>query len=85
MGSVSNETVAKRIITAACKGQWLLIDNLQLALQIVPNLIKFTETMFAEEKVAKEKMKEVVESMMQDYKRDKATQGKRDLFESLNS
>ena len=46
LGSVSYEAIAKKIIRAACRGTWLLLDNLQLSLDIIPNLIKFLETMY---------------------------------------
>ena len=42
---MSFENIAKKIIRAACRGTWLLLDNLQLSLEIIPNLVKFLETM----------------------------------------
>ena len=49
LGSVEGEKIAKLIIKAACKGSWLLLDNLQLSLDIIPNLVKFLETMYLSE------------------------------------
>ena len=56
LGSISLEKIAKLIIRAACKGSWLLLDNLQLSLQIIPNLVRFFETMFESELEAKTNM-----------------------------
>lgn len=46
LGSTEHEKLAKLIIRAACKGSWLLFDNLQLSLDMIPNLVKFLETMY---------------------------------------
>lgn len=56
LGSVSFENIAKNIIRAACRGSWLLLDNLQLSLDIIPNLVKFLETMYDSEIYAKERI-----------------------------
>ena len=53
LGSVELEKISKLIIRAACKGTWLLLDNLQLSLEIIPNLDKFLETMNESEIEAK--------------------------------
>ena len=45
LGQIPNEKIAKIIIKSACEGNWLLLDNLQLSLEIIANLQKFIETM----------------------------------------
>ena len=45
LGSLEFDKITKLVIRAACRGSWLLLDNLQLSLDIVPNLVKFIETM----------------------------------------
>ena len=45
------------MIRAACKGSWLLLDNLQLSLDIIPNLVKFMETMYDCEALIRPKLK----------------------------
>jgi len=45
LGSLCNERIAKMIIRAAATGQWVLLDNLHLATDIIPNLHKFLDTM----------------------------------------
>ena len=66
LGSVSLEKIAKVIINAACKGHWLLLDNLQLQLNIVPNLMSFLETIFDYEKDFKARLCEEVTITMED-------------------
>ena len=46
LGQMPNEKIARIIIKCACEGSWLLLDNLQLALEITANLQKFLETMY---------------------------------------
>lgn len=41
----------------ACWGCWLLLDNLQLSLEIIPNLVKFLETMYESQYTLKEKIR----------------------------
>jgi hypothetical protein len=41
LGSCSNTEIAKLILKCACKGEWLLLDNLHLQTDIIPNLEKF--------------------------------------------
>ena len=38
LGQIPNEKITKIIIHAACQGNWLLLDNLQLSLEIIANL-----------------------------------------------
>ena len=45
LGSIKPERIAKLIIRSACKGDWLLLDNLQLAIEDLQNLLRFVETM----------------------------------------
>ena len=46
LGSIENERISKLIIRSACSGNWLLLDNLQLSIEIIPNMQKFIETMY---------------------------------------
>ena len=75
MGSVSREQIAKEIIKAACGdvkssvGHWLLLDNLQLSLDIIPNLVRFMETMFDYEKDVKRELWDKVTREFNDSKR----------------
>ena len=46
------------IIKSACAGNWLLLDNLQLSIEIIPNLQKFIETMYEAHAESKEKLTE---------------------------
>lgn len=71
LGSVSLEVISRRVIDAACNGHWLLLDNLQLALQIIPNMIKFMETMFDEEVQLKIQLEEIVNDLMHEYRKTK--------------
>ena len=58
LGSIENERISKLIIKSACSGNWLLLDNLQLSIEIIPNLQKFIETMYEAHTEAKEKLTE---------------------------
>ena len=46
LGQVASAKVVKKIIRSACIGNWLLLDNLQLSLDITANMHKFLETMY---------------------------------------
>ena len=53
MGQIALEKISKKIIMAACEGNWLLLDNLQLSLEITANLHKYLENMYLHSKEIK--------------------------------
>ena len=50
LGQIALSRISKKVITAASHGDWLLLDNLQLSLEITANLHKFLENMYAHSK-----------------------------------
>ena len=56
---------------AACTGAWLLLDNLQLSLDIIPNLVKFLESMRVGELELKEEFLATAKAKVIEEKRSK--------------
>ena len=56
---------------AACTGAWLLLDNLQLSLDMIPNLVKFLESMRVSELELKEEYMATAEGKVLEEKRGK--------------
>ena len=65
LGSIQAERISKLIIRSACKGDWLLLDNLQLAINDLPNLLKFVEDMYEGDVQAKAQLKKSAEAQIQ--------------------
>ena len=65
LGSIQAERISKLIIRSACKGDWLLLDNLQLAINDLPNLLKFVEDMYEGDVHAKAQLKKSAEAQIQ--------------------
>ena len=64
LGSVAPEKVAKLIIKSACRGEWLLLDNLQLALGDLYNLMRFTEAMVEADAQQRQELKAITISQL---------------------
>lgn len=69
LGSVEHDKIAKLIMRAACRGSWLLLDNLQLSLDIIPNLVKFLETMYECEQDVTAVLRSSVQAQLTEKKR----------------
>ena len=65
LGSIAPEKISKLIIRCACKGHWLLLDNLQLAISDLHNLEKFVENMYANDLKAKAQLKKQAEEELE--------------------
>ena len=69
LGSVEQDKIAKLVMRCACLGSWLLLDNLQLSLEIIPNLVKFLETMFENDREVRSNIKIEAEKIMLEQRR----------------
>ena len=56
LGQIPLDRISRKIIIAACEGNWLLFDNLQLSLEIHANLSKFLENMYHQSKKIKKNL-----------------------------
>ena len=56
LGQIEYAKIVRKIIFAACMGNWLLLDNLQMSVDIVPNLQAFIERMVTYSKKSKKKL-----------------------------
>jgi PhoPQ-activated pathogenicity-related protein len=85
VGRVSNERIAKAMIQAACTGRWLLIDNLHLQMDILPNIIKLFDVMVMRHKAQKQKIHESVVSFYKKLFIDRRLDEERNKFKQKHA
>ena len=83
LGAIEHERISKLIIRSACAGNWLLLDNLQLSIEIIPNLQKFVETMYELHDEAKDKLTDLCKVKLETEIRTKMEQGKSTAEDAL--